>query len=673
MPIDTSMYPPGSNAFLRARTMDQLVAPPTAKEMMDLSTQRVSLENAKILNRLDIMTLSDKENEQKEEVERRNYLLNAGKPVSPSGVPDQVPVPAQPQNALSPEWKGIPYAAPGGPSGPEVQPSPAAPVGAEPGGAEPGKPASAIPSQVSGPQDVQSFLSGADLPKPKSYGEFIAQQQLVAQRHQQFDEGHKRTMEEFKPIYQAIITSGDNDALKTLLTAAGRNPYLAGMANYLKDIKLTGPGETEMTSTLNQDQLNHFETIAATPEMAGIIRNSPPGSYKVKTKHGKVVQFDPASPEKSLTQEQLASKAVQEELKGRGEDRAPTAQEIIDKITQMKGEGRNKSEYEQAKAVVREQNTIRYLGAHGNNTPTGDEIREEIRSGRVPEPTDIEVEQWMFNRKKEVAKAGAGGKLEGTYESPYMQKQIEESAKTLLDGAQAPSQVRNAFGLALSTAAINRAREIDPGYNAIEAEANFQWYKAPSTQRLIRRTESIVSKDGAIAESLRMAKVLDQPLGTPMNKLIGKAGVALGNSRRQVLDLVTNISAEEQQQIFGAMGGGEKFLALAQSLADPNLSAEQYINAVKEIRYMIYTRQLANVRGTPAQKIWQEAFKEIEGDRPFLTDKEKRDIKLRHEKEKGGTSSKNRDKWVAEAKRLNPGMSLDEINKEWDRKQKGGK
>ncbi len=630
MPIDTSMYPIRSNsALLQSKPMDELVQVPTAKEIIDLAVRRTDLEGAKIRNRLDIMSISDKEKEQKDEVDRRNYLLNIGKPAQvpmPGG--GQPPAPVPNQNALTPEWKGVPYPVPETNQG-NVQPTPGAPVGSQPG-----NPATAeIPGEVSGPKDVQSFLSGADLPKPRSYGEFVAQQQLLGQRRAQFDEGHKRAMSEFKPLYESIIASGDNEAKDTLFKAASKSPYLTGIADFLKDVKLTGPGETEMTSNLNQKQLDHLKTIAATPELEGIIRNAPPGTYKVKTKHGKVVSFD-VQYEKSETAEMLARRAVQEEKAAKGDTSPVTAQEIIKKMQEVKGESGNKTPYQLAKDVV----------------------KERLKSKGIDrEPTATEIEQHMRVVDKEKARATLEGRIDP--------QTVEGAARMLIAGEMAPSQVKNTFGAPIQIQSILRAKELDSNYNAEEAESNYVWYK--NNQRLIRRTESMIDpKYGAISEAIRLAKQVDQPGGTPLNKLTGKVGVALGNSRRQVFDLANSILAEEGQQVFGSAQGGEKFLALAQSLTDPNLSVEQYINAAKEMRFMILTRQMANVRGTPAQKVYDEAFKLASEERPFLTEKEKKETK----ESKTEKKSLSRADWVKKAKELNPGLSLDALNKKYDEK-----
>ena len=197
---------------------------------------------------------------------------------------------------------------------------------------------------------------------------------------------------------------------------------------------------------------------------------------------------------------------------------------------------------------------------------------------------------------------------------------IKESSlvQNLLDGKITPGEISQSFRQPYVTIlATGEAMKRDPTYNWVEADANKQWYQAQGTQRLIRRTESIVAPGGAADESIRFAKLVDNPAGTPINALTGRAKVMFGNSQRQLLNLVNDVSAEEQQQIFGAMGGGERFLDLAKGMTDTNLSVEQYVNAVKEIKYLIYTRQVANVRGTPAQQRWEKMGEQFKAQRPF--------------------------------------------------------
>jgi len=194
----------------------------------------------------------------------------------------------------------------------------------------------------------------------------------------------------------------------------------------------------------------------------------------------------------------------------------------------------------------------------------------------------------------------------------------DKLGKMLASGEMAPAQVKNAFGIAVSNKAVLAAKEQNPDYNAETADANYSWYKNPQTQRLIRRTDSIIDPEGTIAESIRLAKAVDNPAGTPINKLTGKVAVAFGGSKRLLLDLATGLSAEEQQQIFGSQGGGERFLELAKEMNNPNLSAKQYIDNANEMRYMIYTRQKQNVAGTPLQKKYEKLGKDIAADRPGM-------------------------------------------------------
>lgn len=668
MPIDTGIYPISrGNALTQMVPIDQMVPVPTAKDIVDLSVARTNLESAKIRNRLSIMAMSDSEKERQAEIDRQNYLLGIGSPTAgmPGVAPGTPPVtgaPQPPAAAPAPAGAGGPnaFAAPGYPGADVLRPKPGGPAGADvkvplkppdtfgdvvpptptpaptPGAEEAGRAATTPPKIVMGPADVQAWLNGVDLPKAKSYGEFAAQQQIIAERRKTFDEGHKRTMEEFKPIYQAIVNAGDEDAMKILLANASQNPFLTGLATYLKDIKLPEPGSVVMTQNLNQGSLNHLASIAANPMLRGIIENAPPGMYKVKTTNGKVTEFDVVT-EKSETNEQLAERALKEEKAAKGDTTPVSAQEVINKMNEIKAGGKTKTDYEQARAVLKEQ-----LGR---------------------DPSETEIEKHMFERKRTLARETAGGRFAGIYESSPQQKQIEDAAHNLVAGKIAPSMVKNTFGVSVSNFAINRAIELDPNYNAEDAEANYQWYK--QHQLLIRRTESMIDPDhGAISEAIRLAKAVNQPAGTPINKITGAVGIALGASVRQVFNTANDILAEEGGQIFGSRGGGEKFLELARGLTDPNLSVEQYINAVKEMNFMILTRQMANVRGTPAQGVYERAFEKAKGERPFLTEAEKKKSKAK--------TALPKEEWVRKAKELNPGLSLDAIRKEYD-KRYGGK
>jgi hypothetical protein len=189
----------------------------------------------------------------------------------------------------------------------------------------------------------------------------------------------------------------------------------------------------------------------------------------------------------------------------------------------------------------------------------------------------------------------------------------------LVRGRTAPSDVSQSFRQPwVRILAVGMAMDKDPNYNEIQADANKQWYIAPNTQRLIRRTESIVMPDGPIDEAIRFAKLVDNPAGTPHNRLTGAAKVAYGGSQRALLNVAQGLVSEETQQIMGAQGGGQRFLDFTQRLNDPNLSVEQYVNNALEMKYMIITRQLANTRGTPEQEKWEKYAEQIKKERPFV-------------------------------------------------------
>lgn len=292
-----------------------------------------------------------------------------------------------------------------------------------------------------------------------------------------------------------------------------------------------------------------------------------------------------------LNEYTLAANAVRQET---GQE--PTPSQIISKVTQVRNERR-------PEAAEKEQEIV--LAA------TAQELGKSVDA-----LTPMEKEAAILKHKQSITSAGAVGKVEGAEIGTA--KSVATMGDQILRGKAVLSQVKNAFGDAQSNRVMSWIAERDPSFNFIQAEANAKWYQNPGTQRLIRRTESIVAPDGPIDEALRMAKEVKFPIGTKLNELTGDAAVQLGNSKIQLLRMINDISAEEQQQIFGAVGGGEKFLELARGLANPNMSIEQYTNSLKEIRHLIMTRQLANVRGTPEQETWEKMADKFKIERPYL-------------------------------------------------------
>jgi hypothetical protein len=243
-----------------------------------------------------------------------------------------------------------------------------------------------------------------------------------------------------------------------------------------------------------------------------------------------------------------------------------------------------------------------------------DIVRNALTEKLGRTPTAMELDAGIMERKKSISTATSEGKIEGAV--PL--KQVMVLRDKILSGGATLDDVTNSMGIPAKNRVMEEVIKASPDYDFIQAQANRNWFKTPTTQRLIRRTESIVVPGGPIDEAMRFAKEVDNPAGTPINAVTGKLGVALGNSRRQLLDLVHGLNAEEIQQIMGAQGGGERFLEFTKQLSDPNQSVEQYINAAKEMRYLIVQRQVSNVRGTPEQKKWEGMADNLQVDLPYM-------------------------------------------------------
>jgi hypothetical protein len=248
------------------------------------------------------------------------------------------------------------------------------------------------------------------------------------------------------------------------------------------------------------------------------------------------------------------------------------------------------------------------------------ELAYRSEKGISPEaPIDnSDFVKWEDNRttqneaRKEIVKSNALFQQADAYVKKY------KLAERLLDGTTAPAEIGRQFKMpGIVDAAVSAAQEKDPNYNQQRADANFNWYKSPNTQRLIRRTESVVAPGGSIDEAIRIAKLVKNPAGTKINQLTGFLGKQFGNSQRALLDVAHGLVSEETQQIMGANGGGQKFLDYTDKLNDSNMSVLQYINNAKEMKYGIIVRQLSNVKGTPDAKNWEKYYEQAKKDRPF--------------------------------------------------------
>ena len=273
MPVDTSFYryqPPQLNAladFWKPLTGQEIVGTMQAKQQIDALQLR---------NRLLFMEEAQNAEERKAEIARREFLIGQGIPGTQATTGSQMAPPPPPQNALAgPPASVGPPAAPGPPPG--WHPPMALPEG---------QPAAASPTAPEAPAPYS----------PEAWGRRVGQEELLKKHRDE-------ALATFNPVFKAVVESGDQEAMDALLRAAKKNPALAPMVNWVGDpdgpedqkMKITGKGESETTSNFTKEQLDSIASKAASPIIKKAIEDAVPGQYKVKSKGGKIVGFEPAA------------------------------------------------------------------------------------------------------------------------------------------------------------------------------------------------------------------------------------------------------------------------------------------------------------------------------------------------------------------------------------------
>ena len=206
-----------------------------------------------------------------------------------------------------------------------------------------------------------------------------------------------------------------------------------------------------------------------------------------------------------------------------------------------------------------------------------------------------------------------------------MDRIIDQVKQLKLDPKTAETQAFKTFGVNASGAFLDRFNQRNPDLSIDEMKGNWGWFKSQQGQRLFRRTDSIFE---AINETKRLAELVDNPAGTPLNKLTGAAKVAFGNSKRAMLNAGTLFTSDEANQIFGSTGGAVQYFQEISKKIDPNMSVKQFNDLMDETAYFIGTRQKSNVAGTPLAAKWETRLEEISAKRPYLQESNRKKSSL---------------------------------------------
>jgi hypothetical protein len=206
---------------------------------------------------------------------------------------------------------------------------------------------------------------------------------------------------------------------------------------------------------------------------------------------------------------------------------------------------------------------------------------------------------------------------------PTTQKSIDNLVEQVHAGEMGPSAAQRTMrtlGSNLNVAFADRYVEKYGSYPEMNLEANYNFFKNPANQKLFRQIKSTFD---AMEEDKRLAKLVDNPAGTPINKLTGAAKIAFGNSQRVMLDMGNLMTVDETNRIMGGQGGAVEYFKELQKRMNPDLSVKQYMDMMDEARYYVATRWKAYAEGTPLAKNIDSWYGKIADERPFLDEKDK--------------------------------------------------
>ena len=247
-----------------------------------------------------------------------------------------------------------------------------------------------------------------------------------------------------------------------------------------------------------------------------------------------------------------------------------------------------------------------------------------------PKSTDLEVSNAWHKMKVDENRQQIANRIITFSDLPVKaQSMVDKLVDQVHAGNMEPKAADNAlraFGTNAQGAFAERYTDKYGSFDQIQLQANADFFKNPANQRLIRQIGSTFE---AMDEDKRLAKLVDNPAGTPLNKLKGAAQVALGNSQRAMFNMGNLASIDEFNRIMGGSGGAVQYFEELKEKIDPNMSVQQYLDVMNEAKYYLATRLKAYTEGTPLSKKMAGWYEEVKGNRPYLTDEERSQSKVK--------------------------------------------
>src|SRR5579863_4002486 len=185
---------------------------------------------------------------------------------------------------------------------------------------------------------------------------------------------------------------------------------------------------------------------------------------------------------------------------------------------------------------------------------------------------------------------------------PLDPEKSKKVAQLVVNGQMAPSQIKAGWGGKAWAQITSDIYDLDPDFNEITADANYAWYKNPTTQKVLRRTDTLLQPGGSLDLAIKAAANVANPAAVPINRITGLAKTQISDANRIILSTINTLTADEVGQLLGSTQGGEYFIKLGQQMMDPNVSAETYAKNANAIRQMLLARYKSFAMGTPLEK-----------------------------------------------------------------------
>jgi hypothetical protein len=241
-----------------------------------------------------------------------------------------------------------------------------------------------------------------------------------------------------------------------------------------------------------------------------------------------------------------------------------------------------------------------------------------------PQATELDISNAWHKIKIEENKQQLANRIISFSDlAPNAQKMIDKLADQVHQGNMDPKNAENAlraFGTNAQGAFAERYTDKYGGFDQVRLQANADFYKNPANQRLIRQIQSTFE---AMDEDKRLAQLVNNPAGTPLNKLKGAAQVAFGNSQRAMFNMGNLASIDEFNRIMGGNGGAVQYFEELKKKIDPNMSVKQYLDVMNEAKYYLATRLKAYTEGTPLEKKIGPWYEQVKESRPYLSPEKK--------------------------------------------------